>query len=191
MTEQQAELPGTEPTARERFDAALRADYPGGDLLAAHVDEGPWYGVLLPMSATGPDLAYLAVGVWPGRPVIRYTGNSWPSLVHVHVVPKLVHDLLVFFGSIEHPDWSLSLYESQKFGPYDTEPTDADLICDLRAVIAADLDSDALTDLSQRFDLAGLTAVLVPLIGNLARESRINVDQEFPRVVAAVRDSTA
>jgi hypothetical protein len=178
------------PGARERFISALKGAYPGGELLADHVDDGPWYGVLLPMSATGPDLACRAVAAWPGRGVIQYTGHSWPELVHVHVVPQLVHDLLVFFGEMGHSEWTMRVDAAYRFGPYDSEPADADLIRDLRCVIDADLDQGALDDLSQRFDLASLTSLLIPLIGGLSLESRGNPDDELPRIVTAVRDST-
>jgi hypothetical protein len=157
------------PADRSELDKLLK-HYPGGEYIADHVDDGPFYIVPV-LSSNDPNWAAEAVlAAYPGTLVPMYVDDGSSERirpVYVHPVPKFGHDMLHWHQTIDELELSERIA-----GPFDAMPGAAEIVKALPLWLGLDEELDFDTDLELSCALAQAVTVADPvavlnLIGGL------------------------
>lgn len=126
------------PEAEQAILDWLTKSLPGGRWIAPHWKDGPWY--LVPVLAA-EDVNWqirLILDAFPPLLENLPIDNGW-SLERppIHAVPEFIHDTLNWH---EDPETGLSLFAESIIGPLDHEPTLADVLANLTAIMTMSRD---------------------------------------------------
>jgi hypothetical protein len=159
---------------RDRVSAVVAHAYPGGEYILDHIDNGPWYGVMLDPNAHGGDqeLVNDALAAWPGLPFAHW--KQWADSVdvdHLHIVPKFIYQILCYESDPENGN-DLAVDTEYVLGPFPDKPTATDIIASLNSIYGPVLEADVLSDLASRFnDLSVFHQHLMPLLSPISEHT--------------------
>jgi hypothetical protein len=162
QTTQETPVPETiiPASQMDNFISAIRDSYPGGKHIADHVNDGPWSAVVCHVGEHSKHdpinwLVEYVLDVYDTHDFAHHDGVDVES-AKVVIVPEFADELLNWHSNSETPFYVV--WDNSHIGPFDTKPTEAQVIARLGDMFSHDVDDEAFARLGEMTDLAGLYA---------------------------------
>jgi hypothetical protein len=144
----------------DNFIHAIRDSYPGGKHIADHVNDGPWSAIVCHVGEYSKDdsinwLVEYILDVYDTHDFAHHDDNDLEQTT-LAIVPEFAADLLSWHSNSESSFYVA--WDNGDIGPFDTKPTEAQVIAKLGDMFSHDVDDEAFARLGEMTNLAGLYA---------------------------------